>query len=94
MGGLAGSPGGLVTYSFNPASNWMAVEKAAFVATLHLWQAEAGVSFTQVDSGGLLTLTRGTDGAYTSYSLYPATIGSTTLASTGRPNTAAGWCTR
>src|SRR5205807_697241 len=41
-----GTPGGIVTYAFDPASGWNATEQAAIVAGLSLWSAVANITFT------------------------------------------------
>ena len=60
-GGRAGTPAS-VTYSFDAASSWTAGEKAAFTSAFSLWGAVSGLSFSSVDSGGAITVTRASDG--------------------------------
>jgi hypothetical protein len=59
----AGTPGGTVSYYFNPASSWTATEKQAFVSGLALWSAEADISFSETGDAGAaqITFTRGGD---------------------------------
>lgn len=49
-----GSPvsasGGTVSYGFDPNSHWTASEQAVFVASMHLWQAEANINFVAAGS--------------------------------------------
>lgn len=59
--GIAGT-GATITYSFDTASNWTAVERAAFSATAALWSAVANVTFTEAPGSARVLLTRGTDG--------------------------------
>lgn len=60
----AGSTGGVVTYAFDPASNWSLVERNAFKAGLALWSAVANISFAEVGNlaSAELDFTRGNDG--------------------------------
>jgi Ca2+-binding RTX toxin-like protein len=59
-----GTPGGNVTFKFDAGSNWNTAEQNAFIAGLHLWSAEANISFSEVSSSSSadVTFTRGTDG--------------------------------
>src|ERR1700722_16737141 len=43
----AGTPGGAISYYFDPTSNWTAIEQQAFEAGLALWSAEANITFVQ-----------------------------------------------
>ena len=54
----SGTPGGLVTYRFDPASDWSASEKDAWVAALALWQAEVNITFVEGGPGANLTFYR------------------------------------
>ena len=54
----SGTPGGLVTYRFDPASDWSAPEKDAWVAALALWQAEINITFVEGGPGANLTFYR------------------------------------
>ncbi|MBW8910394.1 MAG: M10 family metallopeptidase C-terminal domain-containing protein, partial [Sphingomonas sp.] len=60
--GTAGT-GATITYRFDTASNWTAVERAAFSATAALWSAVANVTFTESPGSARVLLTRGTDGS-------------------------------
>src|SRR5512139_3256135 len=51
----SGTPGGLVTYRFDPASDWSASEKDAWVAALALWSAEVNITFVEGGPGANLT---------------------------------------
>ena len=74
--------GATITYAFDPASNWTAVEKAAFVSTMDLWSAVANVTFTEtgfdVDKFDLI---RGNDGGASGGAgrLRPSSAGSSQL---------------
>ena len=46
-GGAAGTGGGVVTYGFDPTSNWTATEQKAFAATFALWSEVANITFVQ-----------------------------------------------
>jgi len=77
----AGTPG-VLTVAFNPASNWTDTEKAAFTASMHLWSAEANVTFNLVSNAATadLTITRSGDGgAQGGYSVDTGDIGSSQL---------------
>lgn len=82
-GGTAiGTAGGTVHYYFDPASNWTATEKAAFVAAMALWSDIANISFAEVTTPGAADVTylRGSDGgAYENNSAFSYTVGGTTL---------------
>ena len=45
----AGTPG-TITVAFNPDSNWTDTEKAAFTASMHLWSAEANITFNLISN--------------------------------------------
>jgi len=59
---LAGT-GGAVTLAFDTASNWSATEQSAFLAAMHLWSAEANISFSIVSQsqGAQVVISRDTD---------------------------------
>jgi Ca2+-binding RTX toxin-like protein len=61
---LAGTPGGVVSYYFDPASNWNTTEKQDFIAGLTLWSAVANITFAQTTNAGAaqITISRGNDG--------------------------------
>jgi Ca2+-binding RTX toxin-like protein len=61
----AGTPGGMVTYWFDTASQWTIAEQAAFTAALGLWSAEANISFALASSAGSANFIfhRATDGS-------------------------------
>ncbi len=44
-GGLAGTPGGTVTYYFDPGSNFSAAIEQTYISALTLWSDEAGINF-------------------------------------------------
>jgi len=60
----AGTTGGVVTYAFDPASNWSLVERDMFKAGLALWSAVVNISFVEVGNlaSAELDFTRGNDG--------------------------------
>jgi len=64
LGGTAGSPGGVVRYSFDPASNWSPAEEAGWVSAMTLWSAVANISFVAATEPSQTTLTiyRSSDG--------------------------------
>ncbi len=55
---VAGTAGGVITYTFDNASAWTSTEKSAFASTLALWSAVANVTFQQVSSGGNVIIQR------------------------------------
>ena len=62
-GSTAGSGGGTVTYHFDAASGWTAVEQATFRECFALWQSIANISFVETSSGSAdALLVRGTSG--------------------------------
>ena len=64
----AATPGGTVTYYFDPASNWSTTEQNAFSSGLALWSSVANISFQATTNAGAaqIVFTRGSDGsAYT-----------------------------
>ena len=76
-----GTGGGTVTYWFDTASAWTAVEKSAFTSCLSLWSAVANVSFAPAvsQSAASFYFQRGTDGsAYFTDTGSDATIGGAT----------------
>lgn len=58
----AGTPGTL-TIAFDVGSNWTSTEQAAFTAAMHLWSAEANITFNIVPQaqGSDVLITRGAD---------------------------------
>jgi serralysin len=68
-----GSPvagtGASVTFGFDPASQWTTTEQNSFVASMHLWQAEANIHFTAAadPSRADIIFTRGHDGKAEGY---------------------------
>ncbi len=60
----SGTPGGTVSYYFNPSSNWSAAEKETFSSTLDLWSSVANINFVEssTDPTSGLTITRSHDG--------------------------------
>jgi len=55
--------GATVTYGFDPGSHWTTVEQNSFVASLHLWQAEANIHFVTGDSAAAdIIFTRASNG--------------------------------
>ncbi|MBY0611641.1 MAG: M10 family metallopeptidase C-terminal domain-containing protein [Beijerinckiaceae bacterium] len=77
----SGTPGGTVTYAFDPTSAWTPTEQAALTSGLALWSAEANISFslTASVSTANFTFRRGTDkSAYESNAVTQGTIGSST----------------
>ncbi|MBE7217376.1 MAG: M10 family metallopeptidase C-terminal domain-containing protein [Caulobacteraceae bacterium] len=77
----AGQGSGVITYTFDSASNWTAQEQGAFKAAMALWSAEANVHFQEVGSGANFTIDRGADGNAETEILQfqPGQIGGTTL---------------
>jgi Ca2+-binding RTX toxin-like protein len=81
-----GTPGGTVTYAFDPASHWTAAEQTALASGLALWSAEANINFvlagppvtgTIVAPGPNFIFYRGTDGsAYETGPQSTTTVGS------------------
>jgi len=75
--------GGTVTIAFDAASNWNTTEQQAFTAAMHLWSAEANISFNIVSPGQNpdVVISRSSDhaaeGGITYYT--PGAIGSTRL---------------
>lgn len=68
---IAGTPGGALTYSFDPNSNFTPTEMQTFKEALALWSAVANLSFNFDANtvGSDIELTRGSDhGAHTSSS--------------------------
>ena len=64
-GGItAGTPGGTVTYYFNPASNWNSTEQNFLAAGLALWSDIANISFalTTNPAQAQIKFTRGSGG--------------------------------
>lgn len=59
----AGTPGSMAV-AFDPQSNWTATEQNAFIAAMHLWSAEANVTFNIVGFPGAadVTISRSADG--------------------------------
>ncbi|MBW8743464.1 MAG: peptidase M10, serralysin-like protein, partial [Sphingomonas sp.] len=77
----AGTAGAL-TVAFDPASNWTDTEKAAFTASMHLWSAEANITFDPVSNAGIadLVIARSTGGgAQGGFSVDTGNIGSSQL---------------
>jgi hypothetical protein len=73
--GLAGGPGGTVTYYFDTASNWSTGERASLVGGLDLWSAIANIQFAPASGATTadVLFRRGNDGsAYTSTPAYSA----------------------
>lgn len=61
--GTAGT-GATISYAFDPASNWTAVEQQAFTQTAALWSAVADVRFVLGSAGTAdVVLSRGNDGS-------------------------------
>lgn len=60
----AGTAGAL-TVAFKPDSNWSDTEKAAFNSAMHLWSAEANITFNLTDNVATadLVIARSSDGA-------------------------------
>ena len=62
-----GSPqagtGGSLKIAFDPASAWTSTEQAAFTAAMHLWSAEANITFDILQQwpGFDVLISRGTD---------------------------------
>lgn len=87
-GDVAGSAGGTVTYAFDSASSWNAIEKGWFSAGLSLWSAVANVKFAETANAGTanVVFNRGSDGGawenggLTSSGPNAFRVGSTTLA--------------
>ncbi len=76
--------GASISYFFDAASNWTAVEKAAWQGGMALWSAVANVTFTEAASSNTanFAIIRGSDGAFHQFARagnLPA-IGSTSLA--------------
>jgi len=75
--------GGSLTVAFDSASAWTSTEQAAFTAAMHLWSAEANITFAVVSpgQGADVLITRTSDGAAQGGigDLYPGDIGSTQL---------------
>ena len=44
--------GATVTFGFDPASNWTTTEQNSFIASMHLWQAEANIHFVAAADPG------------------------------------------
>src|SRR5262245_61715549 len=86
-----GTSGGIVTYAFDPASNWTAAEKAALQSGLALWSAVANITFALAGSAISASVVptspnfifyRGTDGsAYETGPQSTTTVGSSLTAS-------------
>ena len=57
--------GGSLTIAFNPGSNWSATEQSAFTAAMHLWSAEANITFSIISdiAGADVGIARTTDKA-------------------------------
>lgn len=53
--------GATISYSFDQASNWTGVEKAAFASSAALWSAVANIKFVESASNGAVTISRGDD---------------------------------
>ena len=74
--------GATITYAFDPGSGWSATEEKAFIASMHLWQAEANVHFvaaTSVSSANIV-FSRSHDGTAEGYlDGSSAAVGSATL---------------
>jgi serralysin len=64
-GATQAGTGGSLTIAFDPASNWSATEQSAFTAAMHLWSAEANITFNIVGDIALadVGITRSTDKA-------------------------------
>jgi serralysin len=77
---VIGSGGGVVTYTFDVASNWTGAEQGAFLQAFSLWAAVANISFQLVSdpSSANIHITRSSDGSASGgiTSLYPTHIGS------------------
>lgn len=74
--------GATVTYGFDPASNWTPTEQNSFIASMHLWQAEANIHFVAAadPSAADISFTRGSDGkAQTFLSGTDVAVGSSLL---------------
>ena len=76
--------GASVSYFFDAASNWTAVERTAWQGGMALWSAVANVSFTEAASANTANfkIIRGNDGAFQQFARTgdQAAIGDTTLA--------------
>jgi serralysin len=59
--------GGSLTVAFDVGSNWTATEQAAFTAAMHLWSAEANITFNIVPQaqGAAVLISRVSDGTAT-----------------------------
>ena len=62
-GGAAGSSGGVVSYYFDPASNWTATEQGILKSAMALWSDIANIGFAEGSSDvGAYTFTRAAAG--------------------------------
>ena len=54
---------GTIYFAFDSASNWTATETAAFLSAMHLWSAEANITFSQTSqSAASVVISRAHDG--------------------------------
>ncbi|MCW3476430.1 Hint domain-containing protein [Limobrevibacterium gyesilva] len=56
-GGIAGTPGGTVSYYFDVGSNWSADEMGSFTASLTLWSDLANIQFVQTADAAAANMT-------------------------------------
>ena len=80
-----GTPGGTVTYYFDPSSNWTSTEQKWLAAGLALWSAVANVNLVQsTGSTGQIVFKRGSDSDACTYTSYTGngsmTVGSSQIA--------------
>jgi serralysin len=56
--------GATVTFGFDPGSDWTTTEQNSFIASMHLWQAEANIHFVAADDpwAADIIFARGSDG--------------------------------
>jgi len=81
-GGQTAGAGAVITYGFDPASNWTQSEQSGFLASMHLWQAVADVHFVQASASVAadIIFARGDDGNAQTHSIIPdAVIGGAAL---------------
>ncbi len=62
-GGVAGSGGGTVSYSFDSRALFTPAERQSLVSGLALWSAICNISFTDAPSYGSLVFTRNNSGS-------------------------------
>lgn len=74
--------GATISYAFDAASNWTALERSAFASTAALWSSVANVRFVEASSGSAaVTLRRADDGGASGgqSNFYPGTTGTASI---------------